>query len=193
MDNLPKPPPQKTIKERLITPMSNGDLERHTGIKEEDIIKYSELKNYSKIEELLPTDKSARVILMEDKPNSGHWVCIMRYGKTIEWFNSYGDKWDTDWGFVSRMMRMILGQNDKDASRLMKQAEKDGWEVVWNKKKLQKMGANIQTCGRHCVLRIEMMKMGYTLPEFYTLLKKLKRENPESGGSYDYIVSKYVL
>ena len=193
MDNLPKPPEPKTVEERIRTPMTNGDLERHTGIKEADIILYSDLRNYSKIEELLPEDKSARVILMEETPNSGHWVCIMRYGKTIEWFNSYGNKWDADWGFVSRMMRMILGQNNKDATRLMKQAEKDGWETVWNNKKLQKLSPAIQTCGRWCVLRIEMMKMGYTLPEFYALLKKLKVENPESGGAYDWIVSKYVM
>jgi|TARA_R110000868_G_scaffold330196_1_gene591138 hypothetical protein len=192
MDDLPKPPQPKSVEERMKTPMSNSDLEKHTGIKEADIILYSNLRNYSKIEELLPDDKSARIILMEEKPQSGHWVALMRYGKTIEYFNSYGNAPDCDWGFVSRMMRMILGQNGNDLTRLMKQAEKDGFETVWNKKKLQKLSPNIQTCGRWDIFRIETMRMGYTLPEFYTLLKKLKAENPESGGSYDWIVSKYV-
>lgn len=190
MEDLPKPPPMKSVEERIKTPMSNGDLERHTGIKADDVIKYSDLQNYSKIEELLPTDKSARIILMEKQYNSGHWVAVLRYGKTIEWFNSYGNKWDGDWGFVSRMMRMILGQNDKDATRLMNQAKADGWNTIWSKKKLQKLSPSVQTCGRWCVMRIETMKMGYTLPEFYALLKKLKTEN--GGASTDKIVSKYV-
>ena len=88
MDDLPKPPQPKSVEERMKTPMSNSDLEKHTGIKEADIILYSNLRNYSKIEELLPDDKSARIILMEEVPQSGHWVALMRYGKTIEYFNS---------------------------------------------------------------------------------------------------------
>jgi len=187
---LPKQSKQSSIKDRIKTSMTNTDLEKHTGIKDADIIKYSDLKNYSKIEELLPTDKSSRIILIEDKYNHGHWVCLLRYGDTIEYFNSYGKKYDMDWGFVNRMMRVILGQNNNDMTRLMKQAQSDGYKTIWNKVAYQRLSPDIQTCGRFCVFRIEMMKIGYTLDEFHTLMEKLKVEN--GGADPDYIVSKYV-
>jgi hypothetical protein len=180
---------ESMIAGRISTPMTDADLERHTGIKGSDIIKYSDLKNYNDITDLLPTDKSARIILIEDKYNSGHWVAILRYGKTIEYFNSYGAKWDTDWKFVNKMMRMILGENTNEMTRLMDKAKKDGWDTVWNEKHFQALDSKIQTCGRWCVFRIEMMKMGYNLKEFQSFVKK---QSKEQKISTDYLVAKYV-
>jgi hypothetical protein len=88
------------------------------------------------------------------------------------------------------MMRVILGQQNNDMTRLMKQAKKDGWKTVWNKVPYQKLSADIQTCGRWCVFRIETMKIGYNLDEFHSLIKKLTTEN--GGNSPDWVVSKYV-
>jgi hypothetical protein len=185
---------ETTVEERLSQPLSNTDLERHTGITQDQIVKYSELADYNKIEDLLPTDNSFKIILIEDRFNAGHWVCVLRYknkGKsTIEYFNSYGAKWDTDWKFINKMMRIILGQNTNEMTRLMNQAEKDGFEVVWNRKKFQKLGSNIQTCGRHCVMRIEALKMGYdSIDDYEKLIKKFKTE---TGGNADYVVAKYI-
>jgi hypothetical protein len=180
----------KEIQARISKPLTDGDLERHTGIKAGDIIKYSDLKNYKKIEDLLPKDKDAVVILIEDKYNSGHWVCLLRYGKTIEYFNSYGAKWDTDWKFVNKMMRVILGEGTNELTRLMDNAAKDGWNVEWNTKRFQKLSNRIQTCGRWCVFRIETMKMGYNNKQFHELVKKFKNE---TGGSSDFVVAKYVF
>lgn len=178
---------RREIKDRISKPLTDGDIEKHTGLKE--VIKYSDLKNYNSIEDLLPTDKSAVIILIEDRLNSGHWVAVMRYNKTIEYFNSYGAKWDTDWKFINRMVRMILGENTNEMTRLMDKASADGWTTIWNKHRFQKLGAKIQSCGRHCVLRIEMMKMGYTLPEYYDFIKKREKE---IGENADFIVAKFV-
>jgi len=178
---------RREIKDRISKPLTDGDIERHTGIKE--VIKYSELSTYKSIEDLLPEDKSAVIILIEDKLNSGHWVAVMRYGKTIEYFNSYGAKWDTDWKFVNRMVRMILGENTNEMTRLMDKASADGWTTIWNKHRFQHLDSKIQTCGRWCVLRIEMMKMGYNLQEFYDFIKKREKE---LGEKSDFIVAKFV-
>lgn len=178
---------RQEIKARIAKPLTDSDIERHTGLTE--IVKYSELDKYKSIEDLLPTDKSAVIILIEDRLNSGHWVAVMRYGKTIEYFNSYGAKYDTDWKFINRMVRMILQQNTNEMTRLMDTAKKDGWTTIWNKHRFQKISNQIQTCGRWCVLRIEMMKMGYNLQEFYDFIKKREKE---MGEKSDYIVSKFV-
>jgi len=178
--------------------MTDADLERHTGVKPQDIIKYSDLKNYNDIQELLPTNKSFKIILIEDEKNSGHWVSIMRYGKTIEYYNSYGAKYDTDWKFINRMKRLILGESTNEMTRLMDKAVKDGFKVIWNTKRHQKIGNRIQTCGRWNIMRIEMMKMGFTNEQFNKKVKELKAHLSEemNGGnkvSNDFVVSRYVF
>lgn len=177
------------IKQRVSKPLTDGDLERLIGIKSDDILKYSDLSGYAKIEDLLPSDNSFRIFLIEDKYNSGHWVCVMRYGDTIEYFNSYGCKWDTDWRFINKMIRVILGENTNEMTRLMDQAKKDGWKTVWNKHRFQKLDNKVQTCGRWCVMRIELMKMGYNLPEFYDFIKHQEKALKEKS---DFVVAKYV-
>lgn len=179
----------ESISKRVGTPMTGEDLERCTGVAPGDIIKYSLLDEYKTIEDLLPTDGSFKIILIEDKYNSGHWVAVFRRGKTIEYFNSYGAKWDTDWKFINRMVRLILDQNTNELTRLMDQATKDGWKVVWNKRKFQKMGNHIQTCGRWVTMRIETFKMGYDLAQFDKMITRFKQE---TGGSTDWVVARYV-
>jgi hypothetical protein len=180
---------EDSILKRISTPMTDADVDRHTGIKGSDIIKYAELDKYNDITELLPKDKDAKIILIEDKFNSGHWVAILRYGKTIEYFNSYGAKWDTDWKFITKMARLILGQETNDMTNLMNKAKNEGWDTVWNDVKFQSLSGNIQTCGRWCVLRIGMMKMGYSLKEFQDFISRVsEKENMDN----DYLVAKYV-
>ena len=161
------------IKQRVSVPMSDADLEKYTGVKPEEIPKYSDLKNYVAMRELLPNDQDFKIILIEQRSNNGHWVTVMRYGTTCEYLNSYGKPADTDWIFVNRMMRVILGEYTNEMTRLLKQAEEDGLPTPHH---LQSH-------------RVEMMRMGYSLPEFSAFIKdqskRLKR-------SYDFVVAKFV-
>jgi hypothetical protein len=180
---------EESIQARISKPMTDLDLEQYTGVKPEDIIKYSQLKNYASITDLLPKDKSFRIILIEDKYNSGHFVAILRYGDTIEFWNSYAGKPDDDWKFINRMIRAILGENSNELTRLFKNAEDLGFKTTHNTTRVQKLSNNIQTCGRWCVLRIELMKAGYNLPQFITFVKQYAKK---LGKSTDYIASKMV-
>lgn len=183
-----------SIKTRIKTPMTDGDLEKYTGVKKEDIIKYSDLKNYPTITDLLPKEIDFRIILIEDKYNSGHWVAVMRNGKTIEYFNSYGAKYDYEWKFINRMIRTCLGEDTNEMTRLMDQAEADGFKVGYNKTRFQKISNSIQTCGRWVIFRIETFKMGFTNDQFKELVDKLKKTaDAEVGGvGNDFVVAKYV-
>ena len=187
--------PRADIEDRIRKPMSDADLEKYTGVKSEDIIKYSDLKNYPKIEDLLPEQKDFRIILIEDKYNSGHWVVVLRDGKNIEYFNSYGAKWDYDWKFINRMIRTILGQNTNEMTRLMDQAKKDGFKVSYNKNRYQTLSSGSQTCGRHCIFRIETHKMGYNGDEYSKLLDKMRSHLTEQYGgkiTNDFVAASYV-
>lgn len=184
-----------SIKARISKPMTDSDLEKYTGVKPEDIIKYSDLKNFAKITDLLPEKKDFRIILIEDKYNSGHWVCVMRNDKTIQYFNSYGAKYDYEWKFINRMIRVCLGEDTNEMTRLMEQAEADGFNTSYNKYRFQKLANSVQTCGRWVIFRIETFKMGYNNDQFKELVDKLKaNSDKETGGSVssDFVVAKYV-
>jgi len=183
-----------SIIKRINIPLTDGQLESYIGVKPEDIIKYADLKNYNSITDLLPDKSDFRIILIEQKFNSGHWVCILRNGNNIEYFNSYGAKYDTDWKFISRMIRICLGEETNEMTRLMNQAEKDGFKTSFNKFRFQKLANNIQTCGRHCIFRIECFKMGYDNDQYKELVNKLKNtaDQEVGGASADYVVAKYV-
>lgn len=183
------------IQKRISEPMTNFDLEKYLEIEPSDIIKYSELSDYHSIQQLLPDNDSFKVLLIEDKNNSGHFVGLFRFDKTIEYFNSYGAKWDTDWRFIPRMVRLILGQATNDLTRLLDKAKKEGFTVVYNKKRLQKLSPKIQTCGRFVALRRHLGQMGYTLPQFQKEIENLRDKNTKDGEkrkSADWVAAKYI-
>ena len=57
------------------TPLTGQQIEEVLG-KFEPML-YSKLSEYDTIEALLPNDYSWRVILLETKAYSGHWVCLL--------------------------------------------------------------------------------------------------------------------
>jgi len=148
----------KEVLARVSTNISDDDLRRYFG---EDIgthiIKYSELSNYETIEDLLPHDKAFKIILFENDMNTGHWILLMRYGRTIEFFNSYGLRPNADFAFVSKIKNFFLGQSPDLLKTLLDDAKQRGYDVVYNKRKFQVMKKGINTCGRWIILRIILM------------------------------------
>ena len=153
--------------------IDSEDINRYLDAGSTKLIKYSELDQYRTIEELLPNDVDYKIILIEQNPNSGHFCCILRYGKTIEWFDSYGIKPDGELSFISKVKNRLLGQDVKLLSLLLNDATARGWKVIWNKKKLQQLKNGINTCGRWCLLRITMLTQFYFgLDEFIDFIEK---------------------
>lgn len=169
------------VMERISTNISDGDLRRYFGDNvEQNIIKYNELQQYNDIQDLLPNDKAYKIILFENDFNTGHWILLMRYGKTVEFFNSYGLRPNADFKFVSRIKNFFLGQDPDDLKRLLDGAEKSGYDVIYNKTRFQKMASGVNTCGRWIILRIVMLDFFcLSLPEFITFIKNLEKK-------YDY-------
>jgi len=164
---------QKPTKEELAKMITGEFIDRYLHEGSTKIIKYSELSRYETIEDLLPKDTDFRIILIEQNYNSGHWACILRYGKTIEWFDSYGIKPDGELKFISTIKKKLLGEDHKYLTGLLNEADSRGWNVIYNKKKLQKLKDGINTCGRWVLLRITMMKdMMFDLPDFLAFVEK---------------------
>jgi hypothetical protein len=164
---------QKQIKEEI----TDTDLLRYFGQKDfKNIIKYSDLANYNSIQQLLPRNKSWKIILIENQVNSGHWTLLLRYKNTIEYFNSYGTFPSQELDFISSLQNDFLNQDIKHLNLLLTQALPH-FKIIYNKKRLQKLENGVNTCGKWCILRIMMMeKYNMDLKQFHNFINKLSKQ-----------------
>jgi hypothetical protein len=187
---------KKIEKEIIEHPLGDDEIKYY--LPDANIIKYSDLKKYKSIDALLPHNKSYSIILYENSPNVGHWVCIMKYndkkrGDVIEFFDSLADdgKPDSQLNWTKPFNKM-LGQGKNYLSNLLNNTDK---EVIYNKFKFQsegnkKDGNNINSCGRHCVFRIKnLLDCDRNLEEYFKYMADIHKE---SNNTYDEIVSNLV-
>lgn len=175
---------EEKLEEIVETPMDDSQIKSYLpGVR---ILKYSELDDKNTIEDVLTKDNDYVILLIEDSPNKGHWVCMCRYGNTIEFFDSLAGKPDSQLSWTPMSMRKKLGQGKKILTDLLMETPK---KVVYNPVKYQEESSDINTCGRHCIFRIKNMLEGKNLDDYYKLMKHMK-EN--TGKSYDEIVSMFI-
>jgi hypothetical protein len=159
------------IEEIIATPMGDDTIRHY--FPNCPIIKYSELANCQNIYNILKKNLSFCFILYEESPNSGHWVVISRYGKVIEYFDSYGgpvdgpiiEKWS------SNEENEELGQGKKYLTELLRAS---GAIIKHNKIDYQRESPQISTCGRWCCLRIKALQRGLDLKAFRNLISQLR-------------------
>jgi len=167
-------------------PMDDGDIRAY--LPKARIMRYADLADYDSIEEVLPHDKSYVVLLYQHRPNDGHFVCIMRYGKTIEFFCSYGSKIDGPLYWTALKDRQMLGEGKPWLSMLLKKSPQ--FKAIHNPVPFQSKKDGVATCGAYCVVRInQLVKHNEDLQEFIDYMEEVKKE---TGLSYDEIVANYV-
>ena len=182
------------IEKRKREYISDNDLVTYFGKNfNKHIIKYSELKNYNSIDELLPNNKSFVIILIEFLKNCGHWVMLSKYKidnkYIIEYFNSYGS-------FPSHELKLVdddkleeLDVYKKYLNILLTKAMKK-YKIIYNDIQFQSDNPEIATCGRHCILRQIMIKyFDLNLFEYIDFMKNIKKY---CNCSYDDIVSYFI-
>lgn len=187
---LSKPVPlsEDVVCDRIQTSLTDGDLKRYLGDVDSKIIKYSELADFASVNELLPRDRDFKVLLIEDSPNKGHWAVLLRYGKTIEYFDSYGKKPDYHKAMFGKLRNLALGQHEDYLTDLIKRSK--GFKVVYNTTHFQKVKQGINTCGRWILLRIITMRdMQMDLLEFQ---KMVKATHQATGLPLDALVSIWI-
>ena len=145
-------------KNRIEYSLSNVDIERYVG--RGHIIKYSDLSNFDNIDDVF-NGNSFVIVLIESKPFAGHWCCMLRYDNTIELFDSYSGTLDNELNYISKQMKIELGENEHILTELLK---KSGHKIVVNKYKFQSEkkinGMDVDSCGKHVLLRILMFVCG---------------------------------
>lgn len=165
-------------------PMGDNDIK--TYFPNAQIILYNKLNDMDHIDELLPRDKSYAFILIEDSPNKGHWVCIDKLKNQINFFDSYGGAPDSQLKWTPMEERQELGQAEKKLTQLLKGS---GYKVNYNPVKYQEKGSDIQTCGRHCCMRIKQMLEGKDLDDYLKFMNNAKKSY---NMDYDEVVSFFI-
>lgn len=173
------------MKEELATPLSDADIREY--LPHALILKYSELDEYGSLHGLLPDVKSYCIVLYEDSPNKGHWICISRPKEGVaEYFDSYGGFIDSPLTWTSPNNNKMLGQGVPTLTQFFRKCPE---EVVYNRIKYQKEADGVNNCGRWCVLRTLKMLDGLDLKEFY---KFCKRKSKELDLPFDKMVTQLI-
>lgn len=126
--------------------------------KQVKIMTYKDLLDYPSIDSVLEPYGRV-VILYEQMPNIGHWVCLFNgpsdddeFG-TIYFFDSYGLKPDDEQDWIDIEFRQKNWQDRRYLSQLLKESPA---EVEYNEYKLQGKNQDIGTCGKWCIARLSM-------------------------------------
>ena len=167
---------------------SNFDIADSLNCTQQDIIKYSELRNYNSLDELLPNPLFCyKVILLETNRNQGHWTCIIRMNNIIECFNSYGVSIDSEFKYIPDWIERMLGESTRYLTNLIK--KNNTFKIINNTYEFQSKDDDVATCARWCILRIETAKIGYSLKDFVNMIHKevIKTDMPP-----DILVLYYV-
>jgi hypothetical protein len=177
------------LKKAIATPLTNVDLEKYIGSQEDNILKYEELDDYEDLEQLLPTHKSFKILLIEYENNSGHWICIMRYKKTIEIFNSFGVKYPALVG--NKEYNKYLGQYALFLNQLVKKEQDENkFDIIYNKIQYQEKSKDVNTCGRHVMNRILcLLHNDMNLKQYQQFMNNSKKS---TNFNYDELVATII-
>jgi hypothetical protein len=141
---------------------------------ETNILEYSDLHNIHNIDDVF-NNKPTATILYQTKQNFGHWVVLIKHDdKTIEFFDSYGLAPDEELKYSEFNLRIHGGQQIPHLSHLINDSN---YHMIYNKVRLQKWIEDVNTCGRHCAVRIKMRHL--KLSQYIQLMTKNKYYNPD--------------
>lgn len=170
MDNL--------IKKLRKNPFSGEDILTICDHKTK-IITYPDLYNFRNIDEVFSPYDSV-VILYETQPLYGHWICLLKHENEnkIEFFDPYGLFIDNQLEFIDDKFRK---KNNEEYPILSDILHNSPYDIVYNKKQLQKYSSDVSSCGRHVAFRIVMKDM--PLDEYGKLLTQNKYD-PDTVVTY---------
>ena len=165
----------KVLPQTIENSMSSDDL--RAVCPSTRICTYKEFADFDSIDALLGHDGSC-IFLYETRPNYGHWCCVFSRGsgsnKTIEMFDPYGVIPDDQLKLVAKEKRRELGQAEPHLTRLLYECP---YKVEFNNHHLQENKPGVNTCGRHCCVRLAFRND--TVDAYAKRLKSAKKFNPD--------------
>ena len=174
--------------DNLKVSMTGQDIENY--LPNCKIIEYNDLADYNEITDLLTKPIDFVIILIETTAdNVGHWVTVLKYGNTIEFFNSYGKAPDVQKNtLISKAKNIEFNQTQNYLTNLL---VKSDFNIIYNKLQLQKYSNNSATCGRFvCARLLCLLNHNMDLKKFLEFMIDLKKKF--KSKSYDEIVCELI-
>ena len=157
--------------------MSRADLKRveDYSLSDEDIRKclgstsifpYPQLKSIQSINDVFDGKGRCMMLILTTGPTEGHWVAMIKHGDHIEYFDPYGHKPDYEKSVIPKTRLRQLNEAEPTLTTLLKSQP---MPVIYNTHAFQKMGASMNTCGRHCITRL--LYRNKSLEDYDTLIR----------------------
>jgi hypothetical protein len=155
------------------------------------ILSYTDLLDSDSIDDVLDDKGRLMLLYLTENESTGHWVCLLklRDSNIIEYFDPYSNyKPDGEKKWLSAEKLREFGQ---DTDHLTKMLKNSPYTVKSNAVPFQQDKNNMNTCGRHCLVRLYLKHL--SLPEYATLVEDACEEGgitPDdfvSGFSYNMI------
>jgi hypothetical protein len=132
------------------------------------VFSYPEFNSMTSIDEAFDPLGRCVFLFLTESERVGHWVCMFkRDSRTIEYFDSYGQKPDAQRSWLTAEKLAELNQSTPRLTELLKQS---GYRVYYNTYQYQTDKADINTCGRWCVARLICKDLSNL--QFYNCVKK---------------------
>jgi len=121
------------------------------------VIRYSDLMFVNSIDEILDQDGSV-IILYQKEKNSGHFCLLTKnYSKgSLYFMDPYGYDIDEEVALSDFQIRNMGGKIVKHLTHLIKNSN---YNLIVSKTQYQKEAEHVNTCGRHCVVRLNYIHL----------------------------------
>ena len=160
---------KKEIKQLIKKPLSVDDVKRICDYKT-TFVTYPELNNVKDIDDILNKHGSVLILYLQS-PTFGHWCVLNKINdKLIEFFDPYGYFVDNPLKYNDKARNMMLKQKAPYLSKLL---IKSKYDLSYNEHPFQTKKYDINTCGRHCGLRIKYKSV--TLNNYKKMFDSVKK------------------
>jgi hypothetical protein len=167
--------------------LGDDDIENILG-KNIFIFTYPYLDDVDSIDKVFDSQGRSMMLFLTEDENTGHWICMIKRGNVIEYFDPYGTAPDADMKWLNNQTREKLDEVEPRLSELMR---KSGYEINYNLYPFQASKDHINTCGRWSSMRLYYKDM--TLKEFYQMVMKGCKKNKLSQDEYICLLSSKIL
>jgi len=149
-------------------PLGDDDIRKILG-NNINIIAYPELDNYNDVDEIFDDQNRVIILFLTTDKNTGHWLCLHKDKQdNIFYFDPYGEGIDKNKKWLTRSKLEELNQDKISLLRLLKNTANNG--VYYNTYDFQDDRKGINTCGRHCCVRL--LYKDLDLDDYYDMIKK---------------------
>jgi hypothetical protein len=149
-------------------PLGDSDLREILG-NNINIMSYPDLEKYNNIEDIFDDEGRCIILFLTIDETTGHWLCMHHDEEGIHYFDPYGKGVDKTKQWLSKNK---LRELNEDKPLLMNLLKKSGKKVFYNSYDFQEDRKGINTCGRHCAVRL--LYKDLDLNHYYNFIKKSK-------------------